>query len=716
MRSWITRRVRLWQEGRRTEAEGPREADHTRVGDVNTSAQLSVAGTMLLLWVVLCSALPHLTHSRCVVNESSSWNASPLLDLQCENDYETSVNCSWTADGNAALQLWLQRGELRQPCEPYQPAAARGRLHCRVETRTWAIGITHTFFFLKREANCSSAAPRPVHLLQQLRARPPVDLSSHGTGDGGRRISWSCPYPPSSSLSSGLRYQLSYRPADDDWTTENVSGTSLTLDRQRLLPGHAYEARVRSRARLGQWSRWSPVVTWRTPHDAGQPPLLHCELDGDTEVTCSWDMSGDLARIMFYELTWRQDRSASPERRCVNPTVRSDPRGAVLRFSCSLTAADPAHLLLELQPRHSAKTFNPTRHIVAKPPQKVKLKEEDSNWVVEWTKPHTPLDLDYEVCFYRTHHQEPRTCRSTSVLRLVIPAEQLVPSQDYELLVRSLLVPGEGTKYEGRPSEWVGPEKWTSHPAPWSVTYVIYVLISLFVAAIFLVFYCVFHRVLPACQRRVVLWVDSVPSPGKSKILSEIQSSTSRTHVQSEDTSMCKVLHFDADCSSHVSLWPLKTADVLEPDEGVWNCNNLCTPEEVPGSDTSSMSFSGPYIFCQTSQTAQRASGEKSEEVTEDRVSSDPPSPAHFALFGDGYVCLPSRAASRSTQDLVSNHNANKQDQRGPDAAGRTGVQPELAEVASRDQPPAYTPTAFSPWPQGGQMKASGYCFLPTPK
>lgn len=50
------------------------------------------------------------------------------------------------------------------------------------------------------------------------------------------------------------------------------------------------------------------------------------------------------------------------ERCCANPTVSSDLRGTVLRYSCSLTVADPAHLLLELQPTHNAKTFDAHRH------------------------------------------------------------------------------------------------------------------------------------------------------------------------------------------------------------------------------------------------------------------------------------------------------------------------------------------------------------------
>lgn len=50
------------------------------------------------------------------------------------------------------------------------------------------------------------------------------------------------------------------------------------------------------------------------------------------------------------------------ERCCVKPAVRSGSSGKVLMFSCSLTVTHTAHLLLELQPTHTAKTFKANEH------------------------------------------------------------------------------------------------------------------------------------------------------------------------------------------------------------------------------------------------------------------------------------------------------------------------------------------------------------------
>lgn len=47
---------------------------------------------------------------------------------------------------------------------------------------------------------------------------------------------------------------------------------------------------------------------------------------------------------------------------CVNQRVNSDPGGAVLKHSCSLTVADPGNLLLELLPNLNARTFKANQH------------------------------------------------------------------------------------------------------------------------------------------------------------------------------------------------------------------------------------------------------------------------------------------------------------------------------------------------------------------
>lgn len=54
---------------------------------------------------------------------------------------------------------------------------------------------------------------------QTVRAKPPVKLSFDNASDGGWRLTWSSPYPSSSSLNKNITYEISYRKdGESDWT------------------------------------------------------------------------------------------------------------------------------------------------------------------------------------------------------------------------------------------------------------------------------------------------------------------------------------------------------------------------------------------------------------------------------------------------------------------------------------------------------------------
>ncbi|XP_069557520.1 LOW QUALITY PROTEIN: cytokine receptor common subunit beta [Brachyistius frenatus] len=690
-----------------------------------------ISRMMSLFWVLLWSVLPDLAlfsgPDRCAIYESSSsQRVSPLLkSLQCHNDYESHVHCKWRKHRNTTLELWFETENDRKLCTPH-PVAEHRMVHCKYKTRTFSIGIKHTVFFLKNEtlSLCSSVPNKSLDLFQHLKARPPLNLSTHDAGDGGRRLRWSSPYPSFSSLNRNLTYQLSYRThREDNWITLDVANTSLKLERRLLLPGRRYEGRVRARASVGQWSDWSPVVTWQNKEDFGQVPALHCVLDGEREVMCSWEVSRELAHFFTYQLACRYNQTAPSETCCVNPTVSSDLSETVLTYSCSLTVTDPQRLLLDLRPTHNAKTFKANLHIRPHPPRKVKTREKDGNWIVEWTKPASKLRLSYQVCYYWLHDQGSSVLLNISEasMSVTILGKSLLPLQYYQVMVRSLVVPGEGSYYEGIPSAWTDPVNWTTNEATWPFSALIYILISMFVTTIFLTLYCT----IPACQRKVILWVESVPSPGKSKILSEIKSATTQTFMQNEKMSICKVQHLDSTTTSSSStfLWPTKDNEKsVDEDEGCWNSDNLpSTVEKVDSSETSFMSFSGPYILCQPSDPTPKTVEIKSEEKDQESPSdvSVPPFPVTFTLFGEGYVCLPRHSVSRSTQDLVSHsdnntsthsHDSAELDQQGPESMLGSG----FSEPTTWDQPPEFTSGPFSPWPQGDTIQASGYCHLPT--
>ncbi|KAM6905365.1 cytokine receptor common subunit beta [Xenentodon cancila] len=642
---------------------------------------------MAFFWVLLRAGIYNLVLvfvlvrvsglSHCDINENrSQHSASPLLEsLQCYNDYKSHSHCRWRSHTNTTLQLWVQTAESRELCTPYESAKAteHGTVHCRYDTNLFGIGIRHNAFFLNNdtESFCSSVPHTATDLLRHLRARPPANLSASETGDGGQRLHWSSPYPSSSSLNKNLTYQFSYRmQTQDSWTMENVTNTSVQLERRSLLPGRWFEARVRARASVGQWSDWSSVVTWKTEDDFKQVPTLHCVLDGETAVTCSWEVSRELAFIITYQLACRYERKASFERCCLNPKVMSDLSGAVVKYSCSLITSNPEHLQVDLLLTHNMKTFKVHQHIQPDPPQQVKLRGEDRNWIVEWTRPPTGpfLSVWYQVCYHRTQDQGSAVLLNVSeeFTNIMILGESLTPLENYQVKVRSLLVPGYGSRYEGIPSDWTDPVMWTSNEASWSISTLVYILISVTVATFFMTLYCT----IPVCQRRAMLWVDSVPSPGKSKILSEI----------------------------------METKWVDQDDEG-------CSCDSPPPSDTSAMSFSGPYILCQVQADTSKSPNARQEEDN-DTVPDVSPSPSHVssAVFGAGYVCLPSHSVSRSTEDLTfHSNNSSEKDKTATDTTfwpDESDSQSSLCEP--RTKPSDCISGPFIPWPPVGTIQESG--------
>ncbi|CAN9505154.1 unnamed protein product [Ophioblennius macclurei] len=649
---------------------------------------------MVLFWLVFWSLLPGASPDACAYSDSSSssQSVSPLLDsLRCYNDYESRVFCEWRKQRNQALQLWFLTEEGRKPCLP------DGRDDgCSFEIPSLGIGITYSVFF---NSVCSSHLETSLNLHHHLKALPPVNLSSHDAGGGARRLRWDSPYPSSSSLDANITYQLGYRTPDDDddgdsWTIKDVRNSSVTLEGNLLLPGSRYEARVRARVNVGQWSDWSPLVAWRTEHDDWRPPALRCVLRGEKEVMCSWEVRAALARFLTYQLDCQRQHDAPC---CENLAVSSESDGATLRYSCLLT--DPGLQLLRLKPTHSVKTFEANEHIRPKPPRDVKIRKKDKNWMVHWTEPSKPsvLRLTYQVCYYRKDDQESRVLLNTSegATSMSILGMSLAPSREYEVTVRSMT---DSEAYRGIPSEWAEPVGWTSDEETWSGTTFTYILVSVFTATALLILYCT----IPACQKRLLQWVDSVPSPSKSKLISEIKSAAAaaRGPMLSENTYISKVQHLDATSAGpcHVLLWPTKDADEKGHDEDRDN-------QEANGAGKASISFSGPYIMFESLEEVLKSS----EVQTEDEDTSSPP-PLDFTPYGDGYVWLPRRLVSVSSQDLTSHRTDGVQD----DQPGPDGPRPDLSGYVGEDRLPECNPRPSVAWPQAGAVQPSGYCHLPT--
>lgn len=650
----------------------------------------------LLVWF-LCLPWVLSAADKCETKQSLHKVSSALDTLQCYNNYKSRFHCTWKEEperhSGKRLQLRFHRSGPSEECQDHS-SDVNGTRECQYKTDVFSPYTTYTAFFDDPLKRCSSIQPRRRDLSLLLRALTPVDLTTSSTEEGGRLITWSSPYPQSSALNDEITYQVNYRPhGRDDWTAEELKKTQKELDQKKLIPGHKYEAKVRARVRPWNWSHWSPIVSWHTPLDPEQAPRVDCVLRGKQKAECSWEQSIELGHFISYQLLCRPNHTDRPEKCCEDLVVT---REDTVKFSCLLPLTQfSSSTLLELVPTLNIKTFSANDHIQPDPPTQVHVKENGQNWVVKWTPAKmSDVKLAHEVRYYSQQDEEdaeswtlPPSDSTANVL-----GSSLRPSRRYWVKVRSLVM----SPFKGTPSNWSPPVEWTSQAATlpnWCYAFVVVPMAAVFIITLYII---------PACKRRYVLWDESVPSPDKSKVILDIQAIKNPELLLSQETYLCKVMDIDSVStrSTIMSLLPKQKLDILNEeteDEGIWSCDNLA----VSLLEKSSLSFSGPYIFCPSvdSKPMEEDSSEQTEVSCTDMGC---PVVVMTAQSEEGYVRLPSPNVSVSAQCLLSHCSTDEQNN------SKTEDTEEDQYCPSKD----YTSEAF--WPQGGTTQGSGYCQLPT--
>ncbi|CAL8265197.1 cytokine receptor common subunit beta isoform X1 [Gadus morhua] len=720
-------------------------------------------------WALFCAVLPLLVSCSgpdyFTLNESS-FRVSPVLEsLQCYNDYQSKVDCQWREDlsnkKNMTLELWNwnpyeKRDSPRRTtrCEPldgppgpHDDVKNLTLMRCRFNTSLFAIAINHTFFFKTLTATSCFSSHRSLILSQQLRVHPPVDLSVNISEKGDRLIQWSSPYPASSRLSHNLTYQLNYRiEGQDSWKSETLNETHLELWNEHLdLPVHQrgcwYEARVRAKVvTRGLWSEWSPLVTWKTPEAKDQTPSMQCVLDGEEKVTCSWEVMKEKAQFITYHVECQhKHQNTIAKRCCVHKEVTRINRHneALLRYSCSLTSSYLEHLKLELIPELNAKSFNASQNIIPNPPVAVKVTEEGRYWKVEWKKPTSVPVLSHEVRYWNPLNKKNPQLKNIAqgMTSLLIDGTSLEPAQRYKVQVRALLPKG-GLTYTGGPSEWTEPQEWDSGSA-WSRETLLYVGLCVLAALLCI---ALFFGVNTG-RRKVLAWLESGPSPNKSKLFLQSKNFSCQPVIHEEEImDVCRVNHLDSfsSCSSTEAKldkkceWQMSFSE----DEGCLDCDRLPSPnscDQMNCSATSALSFNGPYIICKGTPESPQVSVADQQEVKDKDVPScigsqltavlPEPMPPTVSHSRDDYVLLPNPGLSKSTEELVTHGNLNNNyhttkvegsERTGQGLKGEEQSPTVLLLGHNEGEPPSYTPMQFPIAPQGGTVQPSGYCFLPS--
>lgn len=417
-----------------------------------------------------------------------------------------------------------------------------------------------------------------------------------------------------------------------------------------------------------------------------QPPLVtfvQQEVQGKQETWCSWEQSIGLGHFISYHLVCHHNHMVTPNC-CTDLKVTTEHMKDTAKFSCRVALTPSSNV--ELVPKRNAKWLKAMDNVRPDPPTGLSVTKKGQIYVVNWTKPEIrDFTLNYEVRYYSQQNEEDAKTISRKESTYNIKWSSLQPSCTYRVKVRALVTEG------GTPSEWSLPKEWTVDAATWQNW--IYASVALVVSALFIKL-----LVLPTCKRRVVLWVESVPSPEKSKAVLDIKTVENPKLMMSEETYRCKVMDMDSvsTCYSVTSIWPNKRLDSQmedTEDEGVWSFDNL----PIAPLDKSSLSFSGPYILCPPVESKQT---EKPAEVSWPSVGCPI---VVTSQTEEGYVRLPCPTVSTSMEHLPSQNHSSADD-------GQSSWDTE--EV---DQHPLTQDCTFEAfWPQEGAILGSGYCQLPS--
>ncbi|XP_016344639.1 interleukin-3 receptor class 2 subunit beta-like [Sinocyclocheilus anshuiensis] len=635
-----------------------------------------------------------ISDEQCPLHEVKPGKESAVMDsLQCHNDYMSYAQCTWEVDPHVhpqatenmhELYYWDTTLEEETLCFSNRSGVllSSGKIShmCRYNTERFNTGTDHILYF---KVPCVPRATT-LRVAQKGKVRAPTVLTETLADNGGRLLSWRSPYPASSKIAGTLVYQLQYRIYMHNWTTvDNINASEYMIEKESLL-GYHYQARVSARGPLGDWSDWSPLVSWKTHNDGAFN--LQCVIMEETTVTCTWQMKTEHYQFMSYHLWCSNNDNTEPSACCEDPQLQSSDV-ELSEFVCSVNTPDPYLLTVELRPVYYTRTFSTSKHIHLSQPGQIHVKEVDGVFILNWTEPAVSEDIEYSIQLKISPNKATESFAKGSN-DFEIPSTILDPSTEYQAQIRLLHVP-DGV-YDVQPSEWSQPAVFKTKPVSSPISSVIFILTAVFVVVLFVIVY----NILPALHRRIKLWKGSIPSPIKSKVLEGMmkKSPSGWPNLQSEkeSTSICVLLAADnvSLCKSSVSWEPRlsHSEDAVKMARSGGSNHLHAYVSEGMCKDKSGMNFSGPYILCCEEPCTQVKFPDAS--IDRDHICVSGKS-ENFAPVNGGYVVTPP-SAMPATQKPIP--------------------------VDSPTNNPSNEPPAYTPGPDQGCMvlpHPSGYFTMP---
>lgn len=284
----------------------------------------------------------------------------PMQTLRCHNDYTSHITCRWAAtqDAQRLINVTLHRRLNEDPPKPVScdlndnmPLSDCPFPHC-VPRRCI---IPYNLFVIADSDYFSFRPDRPldtqltVILTQHVQPPAPQDLHVSAAGDQ-RLLTWSVALRASQNQwLSNLQFEVVYRRLQDSWedaTTLYTTSPNVTLGQKQLMPSSTYVARVRTRlgpgsGLSGRPSQWSPEVLWDSPPgDEALPQNLQCLFDGDTVLSCSWEVRSEVTSSISFTLFYKSSPNAEGEQEC-SPVLMEKASGPYVRHRCQIPVHDP---------------------------------------------------------------------------------------------------------------------------------------------------------------------------------------------------------------------------------------------------------------------------------------------------------------------------------------------------------------------------------------
>ncbi|KAL7826671.1 hypothetical protein AOLI_G00318800 [Acnodon oligacanthus] len=236
----------------------------------------------------------------------TTWPSHTLSGLSCVNDFITNITCEWynaTQHAGQVCSLHASRntfkGNQKESCF-LQPLT----FHSNGATGCWIAFESLDFTFAEKinlKVICNGTAVFGLdyyHPGRNIKLRP-LDRPSVSRGN----ISWN----KGAKSVMKCEYQLQFKSVSQIWEEvqpRKVHHTFVVLDSDSLTLGDRYEARVRVKPLkpenngqyLGQWSEWSPSVTWTS--EIGRTDSLLDQNPQDTTTLTSGLLTGFIPVIL----------------------------------------------------------------------------------------------------------------------------------------------------------------------------------------------------------------------------------------------------------------------------------------------------------------------------------------------------------------------------------------------------------------------------------